>query len=100
MSDHKGLGTCCACGKEGADVKNFIILDKRAPVPGTGWGCMVCHKPMDGALAVVCDGCLAKKAPVKWVIYGQVWKGERVSIETVKAAFYHDLRCHPEACLN
>lgn len=62
MSDHDDdtprLGQCCICGGENG-VRNIIMLDQRAAVPGHGWGCVVCNLPMDGAYAVLCDGCLA-----------------------------------------
>ncbi|MBE9050663.1 hypothetical protein IQ243_09595 [Nostocales cyanobacterium LEGE 11386] len=53
------LGMCCGCGCTGETVRNIITLEKKAPVPGTGWGCLVCGLPSDGAVAVVCDDCLA-----------------------------------------
>jgi hypothetical protein len=51
------LGRCCIC-ETYVGVTNAVMLDRRAPVPGTGWGCVVCRLPNDGAAAVLCDGCL------------------------------------------
>lgn len=51
------LGPCCICETR-TDVRNLVMLDRPAPVPGTGWGCVVCGLPFDGAIAVVCDGCM------------------------------------------
>lgn len=66
------LGPCCACGQEGPEVRNLVALHRPAPVPGTGWGCVVCGLPSDGALVAVCDACLESKAPYRYAIYGMV----------------------------
>lgn len=51
------LGTCCICiGTK--RVVSILQLAKKAPMPGRGWGCVVCHLPCDGAVAVVCDECM------------------------------------------
>lgn len=52
------LGSCCACGVRGPGVRNVIMLDKLAPIPGHGWGCFECELPPDGAVVVLCDGCM------------------------------------------
>lgn len=49
------LGRCCHCQAASATVT--VMLERRAPVPGTGWGCVVCGLPCDGAIAVLCAGC-------------------------------------------
>lgn len=50
------LGPCCIC--EGrVDVRTMISLDGKCPIPGRGWGCLKCHLPADGAVAVICDQC-------------------------------------------
>ena len=90
------FGRCCACNEVKSNVRNFIALDLRAPQPGTGWGCVVCHLPLDGALAVVCDECKKKGAVVRWVICGPVWNGERLAIEAVTVKFGHHVHLHPE----
>jgi hypothetical protein len=53
-------GSCCSCGEEKASVRNVIMLRKRSPIEGRGWGCLVCKVPSNGAVAVVCDRCLRK----------------------------------------
>lgn len=92
MSDD-GLGPCCACG--GADnIRNVMMLHKRAPVPGTGWGCIVCGLPLDGAVAVLCDHCIETQAPITQACVGYPGAGLRVSIETLVGEFDHDEAKH------
>jgi hypothetical protein len=50
------LGGCCMCSGPGA--RNILMLHRRAPVAGHGWGCAQCGLPPDGAAAVLCDECL------------------------------------------
>jgi hypothetical protein len=51
------FGACCACrGIE--DVNNVVILDRKGPTPGQGWGCYECGLPSDGAIAVICNACI------------------------------------------
>lgn len=40
MSNDIDLGPCCGCGKLGPTVRTIVALALRAPVPGTGWGCV------------------------------------------------------------
>jgi hypothetical protein len=58
----ESLGTCCICGGL-EDVRNIINLPYKALTPGHGWGCVVCGLPPDGAIAVLCDGCLEADPP-------------------------------------
>ncbi len=91
------LGPCCACGKPHDEtVRNIVTLDRRAPVAGTGWGCLQCGLPMDGALAVVCDCCLESDADLKEVACGQLGEKQRVALEKVTGPFEHDMSKHPE----
>ena len=95
--DHQmDLGACCACEATGATVRNIIMLDKRAPVSGTGWGCVQCRLPFDGAVYVLCDECLDAKREPKDVCRGYPGEGARVSIATVTEPFEHDMSKHPE----
>jgi len=89
MEKTDSFGTCCACGEKTGDVWNFIALPVRAPEPGTGWGCMICKLPMNGALAVVCDKCLAENKEIKWVIKGPVWLGGRIEKKYLVLPFDH-----------
>lgn len=52
------LGSCCRCGSY-RHVRNILSVNFKGPTPGRGWGCVVCHLPPDGAMAVLCDKCLA-----------------------------------------
>lgn len=90
------LGPCCACeGSEG--VRNVLMLPYRAPTPGHGWGCFQCGLPLDGAVAVICDGCMRGQVEIKHVCTGRPAEGGRTSISLVKGHhFDHDLTRHPE----
>lgn len=95
------FGSCCACGRAGDSVRNLMMLDFTAPVPGTGWGCFQCGLPMDGATTVLCDDCLEAEAEIKFVIDGQPLEGKRLPIEEARARagerpFNHNLNMHPE----
>jgi len=50
------LGACCICETH-YGVTNILMIARRSPIPGRGWGCVVCDLPQDGAVAVLCDGC-------------------------------------------
>ena len=88
------LGACCACRRAGQTVRNIITLPVRAPVPGKGWGCMVCHLPSDGAVAVVCDACLEAGAPIIDVCHGYPKANMRTARASLHEAFDHDMRFH------
>jgi hypothetical protein len=90
------FGSCCACEREDESVRNVVALSVKAPMPNTGWGCMVCGLPLNGALAVVCDTCMEEKRPIVWVIYGMALSGERVLRSTCTEPFEHNLQYHPE----
>jgi hypothetical protein len=86
---------CCACGKTNPIAKNIILLDRRAPVPGTGWGCFTCGLKADGAAAIICDDCLKAKAPVKFALFGYLHERKLIPIETLTEKFEHDMLKHP-----
>jgi hypothetical protein len=46
--DNPDLGPCCICEVESHRVRNIIMLDKEAPIPGRGWGCLACGLPLIG----------------------------------------------------
>lgn len=48
---------CCNCGAYLNVPTNIVMLNRRGPTPGKGWGCVVCGLPFDGAIAVLCDAC-------------------------------------------
>lgn len=89
-----GFGSCCACGRAVASVRNVVPLPKLAPVAGTGWGCEVCGLPLNGAVAVVCDNCLACQVEVKWAVYGPLWEKGRVLVGMLTGAFNHRMEFH------
>ncbi|MBD1864198.1 MULTISPECIES: hypothetical protein [Trichocoleus] len=88
------FGACCACRQEGSTVRNFVSLTKRALVPGTGWGCIVCNLPSDGALAVICDECLAKSAEIQDTCHGYAATKERSPLAALTEDFDHDHALH------
>ena len=70
------------------------ICGARAPVPGTGWGCVVCRQPNDGAMAIVCDECLAGKRPYQFAIRGFAADRQRIPIGELAGSFGHNLDYH------
>jgi hypothetical protein len=91
---------CCACGEIKTTVRNIAFINQKAPVPGTGWSCVVCHLPPDGAIAMVCDDCNADpEVQLKWAIAGGVNSEGRVPIEELAGTHGHDPRFHPEFLL-
>lgn len=94
--DQPDLGPCCACrGIE--NVRNIILVNKLAPVPGTGWGCFECDLSMDGAIAVVCDECIDNNRAFNEVCYGLPDGCQRVAYDSLPDThFDHDLSQHPE----
>jgi hypothetical protein len=90
------LGPCCCCGGT-KDVRTIMMLDRPAIVPGTGWACLVCGLPADGAVYVACDRCVENKAEPIHAVHGLVNDKRRVAIDGLPAGtFEHDLSKHPE----
>jgi hypothetical protein len=92
------LGDCCACHGT-RNVRNLVMHDKRAPVPGTGWGCVLCDLPMDGAVSVLCDDCAAIDFETHEVYKYEVCVGypkenRRQPLASLTEPFGHDLRFH------
>lgn len=75
LEQETDLGPCCNCGTR-RGVVNIMMLDRRAPVAGCGWGCVVCGLPSDGAVAVLCDDCVDQE--VRFVCEGYPSSGKRV----------------------
>lgn len=72
------------------------MLDRHASVPGTGWGCVVCGLPPDGAIYVCCDACLENEVRPREVIRGYPSDKQREPIENLSAErFEHDMAKHP-----
>lgn len=88
-AEEHDYGACCACDTTGPTVRNFIGLEKEAPVPGQGWGCVICELPCNGALAVICDSCLeAERLPTQ-AIYGYPSLKRRISLGALIKEFKH-----------
>ena len=83
------IGACCACRRTDVELRNLVTLHVRAPVPGSGWGCVVCGLGNDGALAIVCDACLERDAPIVDAIAGYAARGGRVRSDTLTVPFDH-----------
>lgn len=95
-----GSGKCCGCEKVTLLV-GIEFLPLRAPVPGTGWGCVVCDLPSDGAIAVFCGVCCDARdrgafLPTRFACVGSINTGGRVPVADLGPdLFYHDLSRHP-----
>lgn len=100
------LGPCCICERSApeANVRNIIMLDRRGPIPGRGWGCFVCGLPLDGASAVVCDDCLGDgedlEPRLRFACRGWAATDGRIPIAELTEPFGHDMSKHPERILN
>jgi len=93
----KDLGPCCVC--EGiTGVRNMVMLDKKSPIPGKGWGCFLCGLKMDGAVAVVCDGCIKDlnngHIKVRFACRGYPGVDGRVPIESLQGVHHHNMALH------
>lgn len=86
-------GPCCACGQF-QKMNALVVVDKRRPTPGHGWGCVVCGLPMDGAIAVVCDECVEQRAEIRWVCADYPLSPGRVEITALTEPFQHDRSRH------
>ncbi len=89
------LGPCCCCGRSARDARNIVMLPRLAPLPGTGWGCVVCGLPSDGAVYVCCDECLMSRVPPLEVVRGYTTAGGRAPIDSLAPQpFDHHLSRH------
>lgn len=96
-------GPCCICGKEDETVRNIAFLSKKAPVPGTGWGCVQCDLPPDGAVAIVCDECndgTHTADEIKHAVDGFLTEKKRIPVIDLEGSHEHDVRKHPELHIN
>jgi hypothetical protein len=94
--DLLSLGPCCGCGGDTAGTHNVIMLTVRNKVPGHGWGCVVCHLPPDGAVAVLCGACLDRAARgvedvLRFACRGYPDTDGRAPIGEFTEPFTHDL---------
>lgn len=93
------LGSCCGCGRTNG-VRNVVLLNVVGPVPGTGWGCLQCGLPADGAVAVLCDDCAERLGPgfdgLRFICEGYPKDDKRIAYTGGGERFDHDLSRHPE----
>lgn len=95
------FGPCCIC--EGDDrVETIIMLTKRAPVPGHGWGCVLCRLSSDGAYAIICAACFPAfwqksrsgltngAAGLRFACHGYLASHGRIPIAELTEPFDHD----------
>ncbi len=95
--DEIDIGPCCCCGRADVRARNIVMMSRPAAVPGTGWGCVQCGLPPDGASYVACDRCVATDRPPVEVILGYPTERKRLPIDQLPAGvFDHDLSKHPE----
>jgi hypothetical protein len=95
------LGRCCACEREGPEVRNIVCLEFRAPEPGLGcWGCFRCDLPQEGAIAVLRDECLAAGRTPTVACVGSAGANRRIPIGQLREKFEHDVSRHPEMILH
>ena len=92
------FGTCCVCEGE-METCGLIQLDYKVESE-SGWGCVQCGLPMEGAVAVVCDACFTTHGDeivdqIKYLMNG---KTERIPVPPVenRVTHEHDLSLHPE----
>ena len=98
----ESLGSCCNCACEDETVRNIILLEWRSPEPGDGcWGCFVCDLPMAGAIAVLCENCMAQSAtsdsPPQRACLGYPAENRRIPFSKLTERFQHDESKHPES---
>jgi len=98
MATINEYGTCCVCQSD-MEMYNIIQLDYKVESE-SGWGCFKCGLPMQGAVAVVCDGCLDEHGndiedQIRFLMDGV--KG-RIPVPPVadRIPHEHDLSLHPE----
>lgn len=88
------VGSCCACRREDVRLRNVVCMTFRAPsgALGKGWGCVVCAIPADGAIAVVCDECMAAERPIVDVCAGYARDPERTPAEPLRPIPWSHIR--------
>jgi hypothetical protein len=94
-----GYGWCCACeGEISPSNPTVVFMPFEAPEGFTGWGCLQCHKPTRGAIAVLCPACAAAEKQPRFIATGRnVGDNLRVSLTNyVQIPFDHDMDQHTE----
>ena len=88
---------CCSCAELKKTVRNFLCVPALGPSPGKGWGCVVCDIPANGAVAILCDDCIAQgDPPIQFIIEGSAFEGKLIPwLPDQAIPFDHDLSKHP-----
>lgn len=88
------LGSCCICEIASHLVRNVLMLNRRSPIRGRGWGCLVCDLPAEGAIAVVCDPCFklykAGDIELRYACTGYAGVDGRTRITALAGSYEHD----------
>lgn len=101
-----GLGSCCGC-ETAEGVRNVICLPLKSPLPGRGWGCVVCNLSPDGAMAVLCDYCaelymqqlswgVGTPGVLRFACRGYPGRDGRVAVGELTGLHAHDMRYHAD----
>ena len=93
-NEYASLGSCCVCDSTDG-VVNVVMLHKKCPMPGRGWGCVVCGLSADGAVAVVCIPCYELNRPLRLACRGYPATDGRIPIELLTGEHEHDFSQHP-----
>lgn len=82
------VACCCAC-RLVKRLTNILELSELAPEPGSGWGCVACQLPPDGAQAALCEDCARTRREPIDVCANYVWAPERVARATLNGRQAH-----------
>ena len=97
MNQREDYGACCICESEGADVRNLIQLDYKVKSE-SGCGCRRCGLAAEGAVAVVCDGCMEPELDTHAIRFLMDGRQNRMPVQPVydRIPHEHNLLLHPE----
>ena len=87
------LGPCCYCGTL-ENVQNIIMVNKKSPIAGRGWGCVVCGLASDGASYVLCDDCFERQVKPKFACRGYPAEDGRIPYDELQGIHEHDMEKH------
>jgi hypothetical protein len=100
VSSELGPRRCCICDEMKTPCRQFAMMPVKGPRPDHGWGCVVCHLPNDGAIAVVCDECANDPdkgyEDIRFICDGYGDNPGRLPIAEFTTPHEHDNRFHPE----
>lgn len=90
------LTTCCACGRE-VYCPFVVLIRRRAPSPGTGWGCLACRASLDGGITLLCRDCVNGGVRPWTMLDGPVPSPGRVPIRDLAPLHEHAEGCQFES---